>query len=216
MVPATCWLKTNKKEGNHFPKRTWGFSSSCQGPHISIIFLGPLQFLGHVQFQGARSSLLLLWQSQHQWCDFLESRSWRRKPSSWGWMHLASVYHPHHQQTLSQQLGNHPALGENAASWVETEQIHPSQAKLSKAQLSLHWNSDSAWKILADLQLGLALVNVTTISQITHSLNKTQFDLKLWDINLKGEKRQERSQRRASYYISAIIEYICIHAFLTE
>lgn len=155
-------------------------------------------------------------QSQQQWCDFLESRSWRRKPSSCGWMHLASANHPHHQQTLSQWPGNHPALGENAASWVGTEKIHPSQAKLSKAGLSLHWNSDSAWKILAELQLGLALVNVTTVSQITHSLNKTQFDLKLWDINLKGEKRQERSQWRASYCISAIIEYICIHAFLTE
>lgn len=133
-----------------------------------------------------------------------------------GWMHLASVNHPHYQQTLSQWPGKHPALGKNTASWVGTEQNHPSQAKLSKAGLSLCWNPDSACRILAGLQLGSALVNVTTISQIAHSLNKTQFGLRLCDVSLKGEKRQERSQCRASYYISAIIKCICLYAFLTE
>ena len=63
--------------------------------------------------------------------------------------------------------------GKTPATWVGTERNHPSQAKRSRAGLSPHWNSDSAWRILAELQLGPALVNVTTVSQITHSLNKT-------------------------------------------
>lgn len=188
MAPATCWLKTNNKEGNHFQKRTWGFSSSCQGSHIPIIFLCPFSALAMSNSKVPRALCSFLWQSHQQWCDFLESRSWRRKPGSWDWMHPASVNHPHHQQTLSQRLGNHPALGAHAASWVGTEQIHPSQAKLSKAELSLHWNSDSAWKILAELQLGLALVNVTTVSQIAHSLNKTQFDFKALRYQFEGRK----------------------------
>lgn len=154
-------------------------------------------------------------QSREQWYDFLESRSWRRKPNSCGWMHLASVNHPHYQQTPSQWPGTHPALGKNPChlgrNWAKSSK----PSKTERAGLFLYWNPDSAWRLLAELQLGSALVNVTTISQITHSLNKTQFDLRLWDINLKGEKKREGSQGRASHYISAIIEYICLYAFLT-
>lgn len=60
MAPATCWFKTNRKKGNSFKKWIWGFSSSCQGSRIPRVFLCPFEFLGHVQFQSARSPLLLL------------------------------------------------------------------------------------------------------------------------------------------------------------
>lgn len=59
-APATCWFKTNRKKGNIFKKWIWGFSSSCQGSHIPRVFLCPLEFLGHVRFQGARGPSLLL------------------------------------------------------------------------------------------------------------------------------------------------------------
>lgn len=51
MAPGPCWFKTDRKEGNHFKKWIWGFSLSCQGSRVPVIFLCPVQFLGHVQCQ---------------------------------------------------------------------------------------------------------------------------------------------------------------------
>lgn len=189
-----------EKKGNSFKKWIWGFSSRCQGSHIPRVFLCPLEFLGRVHFQGPRGPLLPL-------IALLGAKGWfsgilfMAKKAKLMWLVASSFCEPPTlSQTLSQWLGNHPALGKGPATWVETEQNHPSQAKLSKAGLSLYWNPDSARRILAELQLGSALVNVTTVSQTALSLNKTQFDSRLCDINLKGEKRQHGSRGRASYY----------------
>lgn len=196
---------TEKKEA--FQRVNLRIQFKLSGSHIPIMFLCPLPFLGHVHVQGASRSLLRLGAVPGAMVWF-SGTPFMEKQAKLMRLDASSFCKP---PTLS--TDTIPVAGKSSCSWqkrwVGTEQNHPSQAKLSKAGLSLYWNPDSAWRVLAELQLGSALVNVTTVSQITRSLHKTQFGRRLWDINLKGEKRQERSQWRISCYISAIIEYIC-------
>lgn len=170
------------------------FEDSVQGVRglvFQSLFSAPFRSWATSNAKGASSSLLLLvavpgamvWFSG---IPFMEKKAMLMR------LDASSFCKP---PTLS--TDSIPVAGKSSCSWQKHCQLGRNWAKSSKpskTRPSLYWNPDSAWRILAELQLGSALVNVTTISQITHSLNKTQFGLRLWDINWKGEK----SKRGAS------------------